>query len=159
MMREARTGGATPLRAWMPLPVGAAMGGNEAAEGVGTERAPVPALPAPPATNPSPPPRPQHRAFFTANGGGGPWDRAEGLARRRPVMALGLRGGGGDGSEARQDTTNQAETIWSADKHDAQVLTSLLPRAAYDRRDWPEAAACTATCRNVNGESRRGSGG
>ena len=74
-------------------------------------------------------------------------------------MALGLRGGGGDGSKARQDATTQAETIWSADKHDAQVLTSLLPRAAYDRRDWPEAAACTATCRNVNGESRRGSGG
>ena len=73
-------------------------------------------------------------------------------------MALGLRGGGGNGSEARQDTTNQVETIWSADKHNAQVLTSLLPRAAYDRRDCPEAAACTATCRNVNGESRRGSG-
>ena len=73
-------------------------------------------------------------------------------------MALGLRGGGGDGSKARQDATTQAETIWSADKHDAQVLTSLLPRAAYDRRDRPRAAACTATCRNVNGESRRGVG-
>jgi len=74
-------------------------------------------------------------------------------------MALGLRGGGRDDSKARPDATTQAETIWSADKHDAQVLTSLLPRATYDRRDRPEAAACTATCRNVNGESKRGSGG
>lgn len=65
------------LRAPMPLPAGAATGCSEAAEGVGVERAPVPALPAPPATNPLPPPRPQHRAFFTADGGGGPRDRGE----------------------------------------------------------------------------------
>ena len=45
-MREARTGGATPLQARTPLPTGAATGYSEAAEGVGAERGPVPALPA-----------------------------------------------------------------------------------------------------------------
>jgi len=66
-MQEARTGGATPLRARTPLPAGAATGYSEAVEGVGAERAPVAALPAPPATNLLPSTRPRHRAFFTAN--------------------------------------------------------------------------------------------
>ncbi|KAG2577370.1 hypothetical protein PVAP13_6NG093403 [Panicum virgatum] len=67
-MREARTGGAMPLRARTPLPAGASMGYSKAVEGVGAQRAPVAALPAPPTTNPLPPTRPRHRAFFTANG-------------------------------------------------------------------------------------------
>jgi len=65
--------------------------------------------------------------------GGGPWDFAEGLARRRPAMTL--RYEGGDDHEARCDEAGGVvETIGSTGKDDAQVscvgLLSAAPVAA-----------------------------
>ena len=55
-------------------------------------------------------------------------------------MVLRLRDGGGDGSEARQDATNEAEMIWSADKDNTQVSRVGLPSAACSGVGWTRVA-------------------
>jgi len=57
-------------------------------------------------------------------------------------MVLRLRDGGGDGSEARQDATNEAGTIWSADKDNVLVSRVGLPSAARGVRLTRPAGGC-----------------